>query len=70
MTKDNRARILIPIEEFERSIGELTSTEAREAKIAHLREGISAFWAEVNWKFECRLPFWVPCLFPPLWPIL
>ena len=70
MAEHTRTRIFMPIEEFERSIDELTSTEAREAKIAHIREGIRAYWAEVNWRSQCRPPFWAQCLFPPLWPIL
>ena len=60
----------MPIEDFERSISELTSAEAHETKITHVREGIRAFWAEVNWKSKCRPAYWLQCLFPPLWPIL
>jgi hypothetical protein len=70
MPEDNRARILMPVEEFERSIHDLDPTESREAKIAHVREGIRSYWAEVNWKSDCRPSYWLQCMFPPLWPIL
>ncbi len=70
MHADNRTQIFMPIEEFERTLRDLTPTDARAARIAHLRAGIETYWSEVNWKSGCQPSFWLQCLFPPLWPIL
>jgi len=69
-TNRRRCRIFMPVDEFERSLQVLPSDEARQAKIDLLREGVEAYWREVNWKKECRPSFWVLCLIPFLWPHL
>jgi len=70
MPNDQPTSIFMPIDEFERSIRKLDAVESRDAKIEHVREGVKAYWAEVDWKSNCRPPYWVQCLLPPLWPIL
>ena len=61
MAEHTRTRIFMPIEEIERSIDELTSTEAREAKIAHMREGIRGNQSVLG-RSELEVPVSAPIL--------
>ncbi len=70
MTEDNRVRVFMSLVEFDRLIRDLSPDEARVAKIEFVREGIEAYWAEVNWRSGCQAAYWVMCLLPPLWLVL
>ncbi|NLS92198.1 MAG: hypothetical protein GXX96_08470 [Planctomycetaceae bacterium] len=66
----NGNRFFLPVEAFERVLEGLNEDDAQQARLELLREGVEAYWNEVNWKAHCRPSFSILCLIPVLWPFL
>lgn len=70
MPNDPRARIFLPLADFERTLDTLAPDDARDAKIALVADGLSLYRDEKNWRQKCTPPYWFQCLIPLFWPLL
>lgn len=70
MPNDPRARIFMPLNDFERSIQDLDPDAKRDARIQFVADGVSLYNDELHWKRHLRPPFIFWCLIPLAWPIL
>ena len=70
MPNDPRARIFMSLDDFERSIGDLSPAEKRAARVAFVSDGISLYEAETQWTRGLKPHRIVWYIVPLAWPLL